>query len=158
MLAGIVLDTKSFSLRTGERTFDAASWLRRCGADTSEIKKLLQIDMDTALIRYRLMQNAKIYRGIAISVSEEVQDRVVLAQAADEMLNISGVEASIVASADGLGTVNASARSIGSLNVQILMEKLGGGGTRGAAAARFENTTPAKAEEMIRVAIDDYFG
>ena len=114
--------------------------------------------MDTALIRYRLMQNAKIYRGIAISVSEEVQDRVVLAQAADEMLNISGVEASIVASADGLGNVNASARSIGSLNVQILMEKLGGGGNRSAAAARFENTTPAKAEEMIRVAIDDYFG
>ena len=158
MLAGIVLDTKSFSLRTGERTFDAASWLRRCGADTSEIKKLFQIDMDTALARYKLMQNAKLYRGVAITVSDEFQERIVTAQAADELLNISGVEASVVASTDGKDGIYASARSIGTMNVQILMEKLGGGGNRSAAAVQFEHTTPAQAEERIRAAIDDYLG
>ena len=158
MLAGIVLDTKSFSLRTGERTFDAASWLRRCGADTSEIKKLFQIDMDTALGRYKLMQNAKLYRGVAITVSDEPQERIVAAQAADELLNISGVEASVVGSTDGKNGVYASARSIGTMNVQILMEKLGGGGNRSAAAVVFEHTTPAQAEEKIRAAIDDYLG
>ena len=158
MLAGIVLDTKSFSLRTGERTFDAASWLRRCGADTSEIKKLFQIDMDTALARYKLMQNAKLYRGVAITVSEEPQERIVAAQAADELLNISGVEASVVGSKDGQDGIYASARSIGTMNVQILMEKLGGGGNRSAAAVQFEHTTPAQAEEKIRAAIDDYLG
>ena len=158
LLSGIVLDTKSFALRTGERTFDAAAWLRRCGADTSEIKKLLQVDMDTALARYKLIQNAKLYRGVAITVSDEVQDRVTAAQAADEMLNISGVEASVVASSDGQGGVHVSARSIGTINVQILMEKLGGGGNRSAAAATFENTTPAQAEKKIHIAIDDYLG
>ena len=158
MLAGIVLDTKSFSLRTGERTFDAASWLRRCGADTSEIKKLFQIDMATALARYKLMQNAKLYRGVAITVSEEPQERIVAAQAADELLNISGVEASVVGSKDGQDGIYASARSIGTMNVQILMEKLGGGGNRSAAAVQFEHTTPAQAEEKIRAAIDDYLG
>ena len=158
LLSGIVLDTKSFALRTGERTFDAASWLRRCGADTSEIKKLLQIDMDTALARYRLIQSAKLYRGVAIMISEEPQQRIVAAQAADEMLNITGVEASLVASPDGEGGVHVSARSIGTMNVQILMEKLGGGGNRSAAAVRFENTTPAQAEEKLRAAIDDYLG
>ncbi len=158
LLSGIVLDTKSFALRTGERTFDAASWLRRCGADTSEIKKLLQIDMDTALARYKLIQSANLYRGVAIMISEEPQERIVAAQAADEMLNITGVEASIVASPDGDGGVHVSARSIGTMNVQILMEKLGGGGNRSAAAARFEKTTPAQAEEKIRAAIDDYLG
>ncbi|MBQ9662441.1 MAG: DHH family phosphoesterase [Oscillospiraceae bacterium] len=158
LLAGIVLDTKSFSLRTGERTFDAASWLRRCGAETSEVKKLFQIDMDTTVARYKLMQNAKLYRGVAIVVPDEVQERIVTAQAADELLNISGVEASVVTSPDGEGGVYASARSIGNMNVQILMEKLGGGGNRSAAAVKLENTTPAQAEEKIRAAIDDYLG
>ena len=158
LLAGIILDTKSFSLRTGERTFDAAAWLRRCGAETSEVKKLFQNDMDTTVARYKLMQNAKLYRGVAIVVPQEVQNRVVAAQAADELLNISGVEASVVASPDGQGGIYASARSIGELNVQILMEKLGGGGNRSAAAAKLENTAPEAAEEKIRAAIDDYLG
>ena len=158
LLSGIVLDTKSFSLRTGERTFDAASWLRRCGADSSEVKKLFQIDMDATIARYKLMQNAKLYRGVAIAVPDEVQDRIIAAQAADELLNISGVEASVVASPDGNGGVYASARSIGTMNVQILMEKLGGGGNRSAAAVQFEKTTPAQAVEKIHAAIDDYLG
>ena len=158
LLAGIVLDTKSFSLRTGERTFDAAAWLRRAGAETSEVKKLFQMDMDTTVARYKMMQTAKLYRGVAIAFPEEAQNRVLAAQAADELLNISGVEASVVGTPDGKGGVYASARSIGDVNVQILMEKLGGGGNRSAAAVRFENTTPAEAEEKIRAAVDEYLG
>ena len=103
LLAGIVLDTKSFSIRTGERTFDAAAWLRRAGAETAEVKKLFQIDMDTTVARYKLMQNARLYQGIAVVVTDEMQSRIVSAQAADELLNISGVEASVVASPDGEG-------------------------------------------------------
>ena len=137
LLSGIVLDTKSFTIRTGERTFDAAAYLRRCGADTTYVKKLLQNDMEDTVARYRIMQNAELYRSIAIAAPEEAQNRVVAAQAADELLNISGVEASIVISPDGKGNIYASARSIGEINVQILMEKLGGGGNRSAAAAQF---------------------
>jgi c-di-AMP phosphodiesterase-like protein len=158
LLSGIVLDTKSFSIRTGERTYDAAAWLRRCGADPAAVKKLFQIDMDTTVARYKLMQNAKLYRGVAVVIPEEVQERIVLAQAADELLNISGVEASVVASPDGHNGIYVSARSIGELNVQILMEKLGGGGNRSAAAAKLENTTAEEAEQRIHAAIDDYLG
>ena len=158
LLSGIVLDTKSFSIRTGERTYDAAAWLRRCGADPAVVKKLFQIDMDTTVARYKLMQNAKLYRGVAVVIPEEVQERIVLAQAADELLNVSGVEASVVASPDGHNGIYVSARSIGELNVQILMEKLGGGGNRSAAAAKLENTTAEEAEQKIHAAIDDYLG
>ena len=158
LLSGIVLDTKSFSIRTGERTYDAAAWLRRCGADPAVVKKLFQIDMDTTVARYKLMQNAKLYRGVAVVIPEEVQERIVLAQAADELLNVSGVEASVVASPDGHNGIYVSARSIGELNVQILMEKLGGGGNRSAAAAKLENTTAEEAEQRIHAAIDDYLG
>ena len=157
LLSGIVLDTKSFSIRTGERTFDAAAWLRRAGAETAEVKKLFQIDMDTTVARYKLMQNARLYQGIAVVVTDEMQNRIVSAQAADELLNISGVEASVVASPDGEGGMYVSARSIGEMNVQILMEKLGGGGNRSAAAVRLKDTTPKQAEERILAAINEYF-
>ena len=158
LMSGIVLDTKSFSLRTGERTFDAAAWLRRAGAETSEVKKLFQIDMGTTIARYKLMQDAEVYRGVAIAISNEYQERIVAAQAADELLNISGVEASVVASPDGQGGIYASARSIGEVNVQILMEKLGGGGNRSAAAVKLDHTTPEEAGKKVREAIDDYLG
>ena len=138
--------------------------LYHCGSELSGINGVLrpgivhQIDMDTTVARYKLMQNAKLYRGVAIVVPDEIQERIVAAQAADELLNISGVEASVVASPDGTGGIYASARSIGNMNVQILMEKLGGGGNRSAAAVKMENTTPEQAEEKIRAAIDDYLG
>jgi c-di-AMP phosphodiesterase-like protein len=114
--------------------------------------------MDTTVARYKLLQNAQLYRGVAVVIPEEVQQRIVTAQAADELLNISGVEASVVASPDGNGGMNVSARSIGELNVQILMEKLGGGGNRSAAAAVLKDTTAEEAEEKIRAAIDEYLG
>ena len=157
MLAGIVLDTKNFTIRTGERTFEAAAFLRRCGADTTEVKKLLQNDMANTVARYRIMQNAQLYRGnIAIAAPETPQDRVIIAQAADELLNISGVEVSFVVCPTADGGANISARSIGDINVQVIMEKLGGGGNRSAAACQIPNTTLRDAVNSLFAAIDDY--
>ncbi len=157
MLAGIVLDTKNFTIRTGERTFEAAAFLRRCGADTTEVKKLLQNDMEDTVARYRIMQNAQLYRGnIAVAAPEEPQNRVIIAQAADELLNISGVEVSFVVSPTADGGANISARSIGDINVQVIMEKLGGGGNRSAAACQIPNTTLRDAMNSLFAAIDEY--
>ena len=158
LLAGMVLDTKSFSLRTGERTFDAAAYLRRGGADTAEVKKLFQSGMDDTVARYKILQQATLYGKVAIAAPEEPQNRVVAAKAADELLNISGVDASVVISPDGKGNVNISARSIGEVNVQILMEKLGGGGNRSAAAAQLKDVELADAVRSVYAAIDEYFG
>lgn len=157
MLSGIVLDTKNFTIRTGERTFEAAAFLRRCGADTVEVKKLLQNGMSDTVARYRIMQNAQLYRGnIAVAAPEEPQDRVIIAQAADELLNISGVEVSFVVCPTADGSVNISARSIGDINVQVIMEKLGGGGNRSAAACQIKNTTLRDAVNSLFAAIDEY--
>ena len=157
LLAGMMLDTKNFTIRTGERTFEAAAFLRRAGADTSEVKKLLQSDMAHTVAKYRILQNAKIYRsGIAIAVQEQPQDRVVAAQAADELLNIAGVDTSIVVYPME-GGVFMSARSIGDVNVQILMEKLGGGGNRASAAVQLKTVELPEAVRQLRAAIDDYF-
>ena len=157
MLAGIVLDTKNFAIRTGERTFEAAAFLRRCGADTVEVKKLLQNDMADTVARYRILQNAQLYRGnIAVAAPEEPQDRVIIAQAADELLNISGVEVSFVVSPTADGGANISARSIGDINVQVIMEKLGGGGNRSAAACQISDTTLRDAVNALFAAIDEY--
>ena len=158
LLSGIVLDTKSFTIRTGERTFDAAAYLRRAGADTTDVKKLLQTDMDDTVAKYKILQSAKLYRDLAIAVPDEPQTRVVAASAADELLNISGVDASIVVAPDGNGGSFASARSIGELNVQLIMEKVGGGGNRSAAAAQFAGTDVNTAVKRIYAAIDDYLG
>ena len=156
LLSGIVLDTKSFTIRTGERTFDAAAYLRRAGADTTYVKKLLQNDMEDTVARYKIMQEAELYRSVAIAAPDEPQSRVVAAQAADELLNISGVEASVVIAPDEKGEIFASARSIGEINVQILMEKLGGGGNRSAAAAQFTDSDLETVTARLRAAIDEY--
>ena len=156
LLAGIVLDTKNFTLRTGERTFDAASWLRSEKADTNAVKRLFQSDLAQTVAKYKILQQADIYRGIAVAAPHEPQERVVAAKAADELLNISGVDASIVVAPDGTGGAFASARSIGEINVQILMEKLGGGGNRSAAAAQFADLSLEDAVQKVRAAIDDY--
>ena len=156
MLSGIVLDTKSFTLRTGERTFDAAAYLRRSGADTTEVKKLFQTDMEHTVAMYKIMQEAEQYRNIAIAAPHTEQNRVVAAKAADELLNVSGVDASVVLSPDGKGGVFASARSIGEINVQILMEKLGGGGNRSAAAVQMADISIEDAVVKVIAAIDDY--
>ena len=157
VLSGIVLDTKNFTIRTGERTFDAAAFLRRTGADTTEVKKLLQNDMDSTVARYKILQNAQLYRGnIAVAVPQEPQDRIVAAQAADELLNISGVEVSFVVFPTEDGGANISARSIGDVNAQMIMEKLGGGGNRSSAAAQLKDTSLRDAVNSLFEAIDQY--
>lgn len=157
MLAGIVLDTKNFTIRTGERTFDAAAFLRRAGADTTEVKRLLQNDMADTVARYKILQGAKLYRGnIAVAAPEEPQDRIIIAQAADELLNISGVEVSFVVCPTLNGGVNISARSIGDINAQMIMEKLGGGGNRSAAAAQMGDVPVRDAVNRLFAAIDEY--
>jgi cyclic-di-AMP phosphodiesterase len=157
ILSGIVLDTKKFTIRTGERTFDAASYLRHAGADTADVVKLLQTDMPSTIAKYKIMQEATLYNNnIAIAAPREKQNRIIAAQAADGLLNISGVDASIVVFPDEDGEIFASARSIGNLNVQILMEKLGGGGNRSAAAVQFKGIDIDEAVRRIYDAIDEY--
>ncbi len=156
VLSGIVLDTKNFTLRTGERTFDAAAFLRRTGADTTHVKLLLQNGMQEMLARYEILSHAKIYQGIAVAAAPETQDRVVASQAADELLNIHGVTASVVLYPTAEGGVDVSARSIGDVNVQVLLEKLGGGGNKSAAGAQMKDIDLHDAVNRLFAAIDEY--
>ena len=157
MLAGMVLDTKHFSIRTGERTFDAAAFFRRMGADTAEVKKYMQSDMNHAVEKYRVLQDVKMYRdGIAIVARQEETDRVVAAQAADDLLNIAGVQASFVAYATASGGVIISARSIGVVNVQLILEKMGGGGNKSAAGVQIENMELREAVNTLCASIDEF--
>ena len=156
VLAGIVLDTKNFSIRTGERTFDAAAFLRRAGADTVRVKRLFQNDMEETRERYEILKEARIYKGIALAAARETHNRVVAAQAADELLNISGVQASAVLYPMESGGVAVSARSIGDVNVQVLLEQLGGGGNKSSAGAQIPDITLRDAVNRLCAAIDKY--
>ena len=156
LLAGIVLDTKNFTMRTGGRTFEAAAFLRRSGADTAEVKKLFQNDLAGTITKYSIIQNAKLYREhIAVAVSAQTVNRVTAAQAADELLNIIGIDASFVISPDG-ERVNISGRSMGEVNVQIILEKLGGGGNAAAAGGQIAGQTVDQVAEALARAIDQY--
>ncbi len=156
VMSGLVLDTKNFTMRTGSRTFEAAAFLRRCGADTTEVKKLLQNDLPSTVARFSIVERAKLYKpGIAIAEGISTRDRTIAAQAADELVNVAGIEASFVLySADD--TINVSARSIGDMNVQVILEKLGGGGNRSTAGAQIKDMPEAEVSAKLREAIDDY--
>ena len=157
LLSGVVMDTKNFTIRTGERTFDAAAFLNRAGADTISVKKILQNDLDDTVSRYKILQQVRRYRdNIAVAVIEEPQDRTVAAQAADEMLNITGMQASIVIYPSENGGVIMSARSIGDINVQLLLEELGGGGNKSAAGVQLEGISLREGAERLFLAIDNY--
>ena len=156
LLAGIVLDTKNFTMRTGGRTFEAAAFLRRSGADTAEVKKLFQNDLAGTIAKYSIIQNAKLYRdGIAVAVADHPVGRVTAAQAADELLNIIGISASFVISPDG-ERVNISGRSMGDTNVQLILEKLGGGGNAAAAGGQITGKTVDEVAKDLARAIDQY--
>ncbi len=156
LLAGIVLDTKQFSLRTGGRTFEAAAFLRRAGADTSEVRKLFQNDLEGTIARYDIIRNARMYRSnVAIAQVKHTVPRVVAAQAADELLSISGIDASFVLFPNG-DRVIVSARSIGEVNVQVVLERIGGGGNAAAAGAQVPGSLDAVTSQLIR-AIDQFF-
>ncbi len=156
LLSGIVLDTKSFTMRTGGGTFEAAAYLRRLGADTGNVKKLFQNDLSGTVARYSIIQSAQMYReNIAIATVTGKVDRVIAAQAADELLNVSGVEASFVLFPDGTRTV-LSGRSTGAVNVQVILETLGGGGNATIAGAQMEDTSLEEALTQLKQAIDRF--
>ncbi|GAE93864.1 phosphoesterase [Gracilibacillus boraciitolerans JCM 21714] len=160
LLAGMIVDTKSFTLRTGSRTFDAASYLRSKGADTVLVQKFLKEDLDIYVKRSRLIENTNIYRGnIAISVgnSREAYGPVVIAQAADTLLTMTGVEASFVISERKDGRIGISARSLGGVNVQVIMEKMNGGGHLTNAATQLDDMAVIDAYEWLKDIIDEYY-
>ena len=157
ILAGIILDTKNFTLRTGSRTFEAAAYLRRAGAETTEVKRLFQSNLDKTVLRYHVVGKAELYRpGIAVAVSESEVDRITAAKAADELLNIMGINASFVLSPLG-GQLMLSARSAGDVNVQVITEMLGGGGNAAAAGAQMKGISLAEGAKRLKEAIDRYF-
>ena len=157
LLAGIVLDTKNFSVRTGARTFEAAAWLRKNGADTVAVKLLFQNDLSATLSRYQILQYAELYRGdIALCCLDYTSDRIIAAQAADELLSISGIQASFVFYPDG-DRVICSARSIGEANVQMILEPLGGGGNQATAGAQITGMTPEEVKDALKASIDEFF-
>jgi cyclic-di-AMP phosphodiesterase len=160
LLAGIVVDTKSFTLRTGARTFDAASYLRGQGADTILVQKFLKESVDTYIKRAKLIESVLFYRdGIAIAKGDEgdLHDQVLLAQAADTLLTMDGVAASFVIARRSEGLIGISARSLGSVNVQVIMEKLQGGGHLTNAATQLTGISITEAERQLKFAIEDYF-
>ena len=157
LLAGISLDTKSFAFKTGVRTFEAASYLKKSGADTIEVKKLFNSDIKDFITKAEIIQNAKVINEnicLAYTMTEANNINVVIAQAADELLNIKEVEASFVLGKKD-DRVFISARSLGNINVHVLMEKLGGGGHRDMAGAQLD-TSLEKAYEMVKDTIQTY--
>jgi c-di-AMP phosphodiesterase-like protein len=159
LLAGIIVDTKSFTLRTGSRTFDAASYLRAQGADTVLVQKFLREDIESYLKRSKLIESVDFYKeGIAIATGNDTQihDQVLIAQAADTLLTLDGVIASFVISKRSEEQIGISARSLGDINVQVIMEHLRGGGHLTNAATQLTGITIAEAEELLKRAIDEY--
>lgn len=151
LLAGIAMDTNNFAVKTGVRTFEVASWLRRAGADTTTVKRFFQMDSESFMLRAKSIANAKfIYDGsIAVSILEgkHVDTQILNAQVADELLEVKGVKASFVAGTTSTDKTVVSARSLGEINVQVIMEKLGGGGHLTTAGAQVKESP----EEIIEI-------
>ncbi len=157
LMAGIFLDTKSFNVRTGERTFEAAAVLRQWGADTVEVKKLLQNDFQGTMAKYQIIKSARLYRQeIAIAALNNTTSRALASQAADELLNITGITASFVLYPLE-DEVYISARSIGDANVQMILEPLGGGGNTATAGAQIKNCTVKDALDRLVASIDQFY-
>jgi c-di-AMP phosphodiesterase-like protein len=157
LLAGIMLDTHDFSLHTGVRTFEAAAALRRWGAETENVHALFNVSFAEYTAKCELVEAAEIYRGCAVSLHDApvAAQSVAVPQAANDLLTIEGVEASFVAVPTDTG-VNISARSMGRVNVQVVMEALGGGGHQTMAGAQLTGVDLAQAGARLRAAIDLY--
>lgn len=157
LLSGIMLDTRNFSLHTGVRTFEAAAYLRRLGAQTQEVKKLFASSIESYSMRSQLVTQAQMYLGCAVVVSDNLPPdaQVIVPQAANDLLTIEGVEASFVAVEQG-DQINISARSMGAVNVQVIMERLGGGGHLTMAGAQLKDTDLAQAQHALFEAIQAY--
>lgn len=150
LLSGVMLDTKNFVLKTGVRTFEAAAFLRRCGADTVEVKKMFSNSFEAYKLKAQMVSEAEVYNGCAIAAyNEESGDiRTSAAQAADELLTIQGVKASFVLYRAN-GDVNISARSLGDVNVQLILETFGGGGHLTMAGAQLSDITMRDAKRLL---------
>ncbi|MBN2794071.1 MAG: DHH family phosphoesterase [Clostridia bacterium] len=160
LLAGISVDTKNFSFKTGVRTFEAASFLRRLGADTTLVKQLFQDDLETFIARSNLVSTAKMFNehiAIAICPPNISNQQLVSAQGADELLNIRGITASFVIGKKNEGLVFISGRSLGDINVQVILEKLGGGGHLEVAGAQMMDISIEEAQAQLEDAIMKYF-
>lgn len=160
MLAGIIVDTKSFTLRTGARTFEAASYLRTHGADTVLVQKMLKEDLNTYIERSKIVQTVEfIKEGIAIAHGPDniSYSQVLLAQTADILLTMDNVSASFVIGRKSESSIGISARSLGEINVQLVMEQLNGGGHLTNAACQLENKTIEEATTMLKQAIEETF-
>ncbi|MBE6895396.1 MAG: hypothetical protein E7483_07375 [Ruminococcaceae bacterium] len=157
LLSGIMLDTRNFSEKAGVRTFEAAAYLRRQSVDTTKIMRLFAIPKEIYSAKATLVNSAETYKGVAISMSDEFSQELSLAvpQAANDLLMLEGVEASVVAILAG-DTVRISARSLGGMNVQVLMEYLGGGGHLSMAGAQLKDVTLEQAKAKICESIDNY--
>ncbi|MFH5811988.1 DHH family phosphoesterase [Companilactobacillus sp. FL22-1] len=158
LLAGITVDTKSFSLRTGTRTFDAASYLRSVGADETIIQNVLKENIDSFIQKSHLIETITMVGGnMAVCFGEEDKsyDPVIVAQAADTLLSLDNVEASFVISKRPDGRVGISARSLGNINVQVIMEKLGGGGHLSDAATQISDSTVEEVKNQLVEVLTD---
>lgn len=158
LLSGIMLDSRNFVMNAGVRTFEASAFLRSKGADPIQVKKLFSGSVGAYKQRANIVATAELYENTAIAVNIENDEntRLATAQAADELLGISKVAASFVLCRIEGGKINISARSLGQMNVQLIMEALGGGGHRTMAACQLAETDFDKATEKLRAAIDDY--
>ena len=158
LLAGIVLDTKHFTLRTGGRTFEAAAFLRRAGADTTDVQRYFQNELSDVVTRYDILRRAEILpSGIAVAaIPEDGVDRVSAAQAADELLTLRGVKASFVLCRKGAGVI-LSGRSLGEVNVQVILEALGGGGNSTTAGGQIAEGDVAEVRAKLLDVIEAYF-
>ena len=157
LLAGIVLDTKNFTNRTGGRTVEAAAYLRRAGADTQDVQRMFQSDLESMIARYAIIRQAVLYReDLAVAAINETCERVTAAKAADELLTLSGVQASFVFYPKDDG-VYISARSLGEVNVQVIVEALGGGGNSTSAGGQLPDVTVEDVRRKLKEAIDKYY-
>ena len=150
LLAGIMVDTNRFAVKAGVRTFEAASWLRRAGADLEKVRRYFQSDAGNFMTKSLCLANARFYDGgIAMSIcpGRNSNSQIVNSQVADELLTIKGIKASFVAGQNEVGKTVVSARSLGDINVQVVMEKFGGGGHLNTAGAQVD-VTP---EEILRL-------
>ena len=157
LMAGIVLDTKNFTVRVNSRTFEAAAFLRYQGVDPAEVKRMFRNGFEETVRRYRVIESARVYRdNMAISCAEEDVSRALAGQAADELLSIDGIRVSFVLFRQE-NAIFISARSLGEVNVQVILEPLGGGGNAVTAGAQLKDLTMEEAREKLVAAIDRYF-
>ncbi len=158
LLAGITVDTKNFAFKTGTKTFEVAAYLKRKGADTIRVKILFQNSIEYYALKAKVIQSMETFNNnmaIAISESNVENPPLLAAQVSDELLNIKGIEASFVL-CQNERKINISARSLGKINVQVIMEKLGGGGHQTVSAAQINETDIEKALTMLKLAINEY--